>query len=323
MTAADPLLQPFQLRHLTLRNRIMSTGSRAGLRRGRQAEAALPALPRGEGEGRDRPVDVRRIDERRAGFAAGLRPAVRRRRRHHPVVPAAGRPDARPRRGDDGPAHPHGPPDGLGRRRLAADDLGVVRPRAGPPELPQGDGGERHPAGRRRPSPRPPGAAGTAGWTASRSRPTATSWTSSGRPSSTGARDRYGGSLANRLRFSIEVLEAIRTAVGDDFIVGIRMVGVEDVDGRPDRGRTASRSRRTLARTGTIDFINIVKGSIATDEAISHVIPGHRDADGPRAPVRRPVPRAGEPADLPRGPDRRRRDGSLRHQRGPRWTWSG
>jgi 2,4-dienoyl-CoA reductase-like NADH-dependent reductase (Old Yellow Enzyme family) len=31
--------------------------------------------------------------------------------------------------------------------------------------------------------------------------------------------DRYGGSLENRMRFSIEVLEAIR-AVGDEFIVG-------------------------------------------------------------------------------------------------------
>ena len=43
--------------------------------------------------------------------------------------------------------------------------------------------------------------------------------------------DAYGGSLANRMRFSIEVLEAIRKAVGDDFIVGIRMVGREDVPG--------------------------------------------------------------------------------------------
>jgi 2,4-dienoyl-CoA reductase-like NADH-dependent reductase (Old Yellow Enzyme family)/thioredoxin reductase len=92
--------------------------------------------------------------------------------------------------------------------------------------------------------------------------------------------DAYGGSLANRMRFSIQVLEAIRRAVGDDFIVGIRMVGGEDVPG----GLTEADGveiARTLARTGTIDFINIVKGSIATDEAISHVIPGMGTPLGP------------------------------------------
>ena len=92
--------------------------------------------------------------------------------------------------------------------------------------------------------------------------------------------DRYGGSLDNRMRFSIEVLEAIRAAVGDDFIVGIRMTGGEDVAGgltEADGVAIAS----TLARTGTIDFINIIKGSIATDEAISHVIPGMGTPLGP------------------------------------------
>jgi 2,4-dienoyl-CoA reductase-like NADH-dependent reductase (Old Yellow Enzyme family) len=92
--------------------------------------------------------------------------------------------------------------------------------------------------------------------------------------------DAYGGSLVNRMRFSIEVLESIRRAVGDDFIVGIRMTGGEDVDGgltETDGVEIAT----TLARTGMIDFINIVKGSIATDEAISHVIPGLGTPLGP------------------------------------------
>ncbi len=92
--------------------------------------------------------------------------------------------------------------------------------------------------------------------------------------------DAYGGSLANRMRFSIEVLESIRRAVGDDFIVGIRMTGGEDVPGgltEADGLEIAS----ILARTGLIDFINLVKGSIATDEAISHVIPGMGTPLGP------------------------------------------
>ena len=126
----------------------MSTAHEPAYAEDAQAEAALPALPGGEGEGRHRAVDVRRVDQRRARFAADLRPAVRRRRRHHPVLPAAGRPDARPRRGDDDPADPPRPADGLGRRRLAADDLVVVGPRAGPSLVPEGDGAGRHPAGR-------------------------------------------------------------------------------------------------------------------------------------------------------------------------------
>jgi 2,4-dienoyl-CoA reductase-like NADH-dependent reductase (Old Yellow Enzyme family)/thioredoxin reductase len=92
--------------------------------------------------------------------------------------------------------------------------------------------------------------------------------------------DRYGGSLANRMRFSIEVLEAIRAKVGDDFIVGIRMTGGEDVEGGLTE-RDGLEIATTLARTGMLDFINIVKGSIATDEAISHVIPGLGTPLGP------------------------------------------
>lgn len=35
--------------------------------------------------------------------------------------------------------------------------------------------------------------------------------------------DRYGGSAADRVRFACEVIEAVRKAVGDDFLVGIRL----------------------------------------------------------------------------------------------------
>ena len=34
--------------------------------------------------------------------------------------------------------------------------------------------------------------------------------------------DEYGGSLENRARFLFEVLEAVREAVGDEFIVSVR-----------------------------------------------------------------------------------------------------
>ena len=37
--------------------------------------------------------------------------------------------------------------------------------------------------------------------------------------------DRYGGSLENRVRFSREVLHAVRESTSDDFVVGFRMTG--------------------------------------------------------------------------------------------------
>ena len=37
--------------------------------------------------------------------------------------------------------------------------------------------------------------------------------------------DNYGGSLENRMRLSVEVIEAVRDRVGSDFVVGFRMTG--------------------------------------------------------------------------------------------------
>jgi 2,4-dienoyl-CoA reductase-like NADH-dependent reductase (Old Yellow Enzyme family) len=43
--------------------------------------------------------------------------------------------------------------------------------------------------------------------------------------------DEYGGSLQNRMRFLMEVLEAIRAEVGDDYCVGIRLPNEEYIPG--------------------------------------------------------------------------------------------
>jgi N-methyl-L-proline demethylase len=84
--------------------------------------------------------------------------------------------------------------------------------------------------------------------------------------------DAYGGSLDNRLRFSLEVIEAVRSHVGPEFIVGARMVCDEDWErglSKQDGIEVACR----LARSGLIDFINVIRGHIDSDEALSHVIP--------------------------------------------------
>jgi 2,4-dienoyl-CoA reductase (NADPH2) len=43
-------------------------------------------------------------------------------------------------------------------------------------------------------------------------------------------KDEYGGSLENRMRLHVEILDAVRKAVGSDFVVGMRLVSDELLD---------------------------------------------------------------------------------------------
>jgi 2,4-dienoyl-CoA reductase-like NADH-dependent reductase (Old Yellow Enzyme family) len=47
-------------------------------------------------------------------------------------------------------------------------------------------------------------------------------------------RDGYGGSRENRVRLPLEVLAAVRARVGDDYVVGIRYLGDEVIEGGSD-----------------------------------------------------------------------------------------
>ncbi|MDQ0396376.1 NADH:flavin oxidoreductase [Labrys monachus] len=92
-------------------------------------------------------------------------------------------------------------------------------------------------------------------------------------PATNRREDAYGGTLDNRLRFGFEVMRAVRERVGPDFIVGARMVCDEDWDRGISRTEGLDIAGR-IARSGLIDFINVIKGHIDSDEALSHVIPG-------------------------------------------------
>jgi 2,4-dienoyl-CoA reductase-like NADH-dependent reductase (Old Yellow Enzyme family)/thioredoxin reductase len=84
--------------------------------------------------------------------------------------------------------------------------------------------------------------------------------------------DEFGGSLDNRLRFTWKVLDAIRDRVGDDFLVGARMVADEDYEHGLTKSEGIEIARR-LGDSGQIDFLNIVKGRIDTEARLSKVIP--------------------------------------------------
>lgn len=91
----------------------------------------------------------------------------------------------------------------------------------------------------------------------------------------------YGGaSLESRMRFPLDVTEAIRERVGDEFIVGYRYTADEAEAGgiTPEEGLEIS---RRLAATGKIDFFNVIRGRIHTDSAMTDVIPVQGMASAP------------------------------------------
>ena len=99
-------------------------------------------------------------------------------------------------------------------------------------------------------------------------------------PATNRREDEFGGSLDNRMRFSMLVTEAIRKAVGPDFIVGIRLVADEDWEKGLSKEEGVEIARR-LAGSGNIDFLNIIRGHIDSDAALSKVIPIQGMASAP------------------------------------------
>jgi len=83
----------------------------------------------------------------------------------------------------------------------------------------------------------------------------------------------YGAdTLENRMRFPMDVLSAIRKRVGCEFIVGFRYTADEVQKG----GITAAEGieiSKKLAASGQLDFLNVIRGRIHTDPAMTDVIP--------------------------------------------------
>ncbi len=90
----------------------------------------------------------------------------------------------------------------------------------------------------------------------------------------------YGGSLDNRLRFAFDVLKAIRARVGNDFILGLRYTADERLPGGTDREEGIEVSKR-LKESGLIDYLNVVRGHIDTDPGLTDLIPIQGMASAP------------------------------------------
>ncbi len=90
--------------------------------------------------------------------------------------------------------------------------------------------------------------------------------------------DDYGGSLANRLRFVQETIEAVNAALGSAHILGVRLCADELA---PWAGLTPEQGvevARLLAETDRVDYLTISIGSIYS----THMFPFHASMHIPR-----------------------------------------
>lgn len=88
--------------------------------------------------------------------------------------------------------------------------------------------------------------------------------------------DEYGGSLENRLRFSREVIDAVRARTGDDWAVGVRISLSDVIPGALDLD-DAIAVTRLLEADGRIDYVNV---SAAGYHNIWHAIQPSDEPDG-------------------------------------------
>ncbi len=90
--------------------------------------------------------------------------------------------------------------------------------------------------------------------------------------------DAYGGSLENRMRFALEVIQAVRAEVGRDFTLGIRLCGDELIPAGLTLDDVCEIAKR-LEATGQLDFINTSIGefhNLYMVEGSMHTPPGYQ-----------------------------------------------
>ncbi|MEM7531195.1 MAG: FAD-dependent oxidoreductase [Chloroflexota bacterium] len=117
--------------------------------------------------------------------------------------------------------------------------------------------------------------------------------------------DDYGGPIEQRTRFVLEVLQAIRSAVGPGFVVGIRLAGDEMVKGGLDAIECVQVAQ-AIADSGLVDFLNIAQGAAENYQTLINFIPNMKHglapflylAAGVRDRVDIPVFHAGRISDV-------------------------
>ena len=93
--------------------------------------------------------------------------------------------------------------------------------------------------------------------------------------------DRFGGSVENRCRFGLMVHEAVRKRVGDDFIVGMRFV-IDEAGPNRIGFEEGLKMAAIFEASGTIDFFNAIYGRIDTEfKLAADCMPGMASREAP------------------------------------------
>lgn len=265
--ANDPLLQPLRLKHLTFRNRIMSTSHACGLEEGGMPQAryqryheekakggiALTMFGGSSNVASDSPNIFRQLNVGTDAIIPHLQQFSESIHRHGATLMCQ-------------ITH-------LGRRgeSYAGDWLPMIAPspiretlhRAFPKEMDEHD------------IARVVRAYGDAAWRCKEGGLDGIETLAGGHligqflsPATNKRTDRFGGSLENRCRFGLMVFEEIRRRVGDDFLVGFRYV-VDEGQGGGLSFEDCVEIARLFEGTGLIDFFNAIYGRMDTELALA------------------------------------------------------
>lgn len=90
--------------------------------------------------------------------------------------------------------------------------------------------------------------------------------------------DEYGGSLGNRARLLLRIVAAVRSAIGRDLVLGVRLCGDELIEGGTTIDEAVAVARLVDA-TGSVDYFNtsigVATATLFMIEASMHVPPGY------------------------------------------------
>jgi len=97
-------------------------------------------------------------------------------------------------------------------------------------------------------------------------------------PATNTRQDEYGGSLANRARLLLEIVEAVRSTIGSGYALGVRLCGDELIEGGTGIEDAVGIARMVEA-TGQVDYINtsigVATATLYMIEASMQVPPGY------------------------------------------------
>lgn len=85
--------------------------------------------------------------------------------------------------------------------------------------------------------------------------------------------DEYGGSIENRLRFPLQIIEAVRRGLGDRLVLGVRMTADEFFDAGIDQQQSLEIAK-AFSASGSVDYLNVMASTVYDWRTASLSMPG-------------------------------------------------